>query len=139
MMGQIELAPFIQVTLKAGFRRLPGINNRGSRPAGLMVDAARAMTRLTAHVEGVGATCPELGVGSRGEIARDILVALSATFRADELRAGNFGRGHDCASDGGAGDQDDGDDRADDRNESPAITAFRPACSCRVFHCKGPF
>ena len=107
MVGQIELAPLVQMAVEAGFRRFLRINYRGSRPPRLVMDAARAMTRFTAHVEGVGPACSEFGVRRSGEIARDILVALSAAFRADELGAGDLGWRDDRPGEGCAGDQDD--------------------------------
>jgi hypothetical protein len=87
------------------------------------MDAARAMTRFTAHVEGVGAACSEFGVRRSGEIARDILVALSAAFRADELGARDCGRRDDGTGNGRAGDKNYSDEERDDQGGEPPVAA----------------
>jgi hypothetical protein len=123
MVRQIELAPLVQMAVEAGFRGFPRIDYRGTRSPRLVMDAARAMARFTAHVEGVGAGRSEFGVRRSGEVTRNILVALSAALRADELGAWDCGRRDDGAGNGRAGDKNYSDEERDDQGGEPPVAA----------------
>ena len=53
MLRQVKFSVDIQVALKAGFRRLPQIDNRALRATGLVMDTSRAVTRFAADVRRV--------------------------------------------------------------------------------------
>jgi len=75
VMRQSERCANVQVTLKAGVRRLSRIDDRASAAAGLNVQAAGSVTRFAAHVLGVVAFCLEASVSGCPEVAHDLFVA----------------------------------------------------------------
>ena len=50
MAGQVESRPDVQMAAETGIRRFVRVENRVKRAAGLIVQAAWAMTRLATHV-----------------------------------------------------------------------------------------
>ena len=76
---QLKLCPHFQVTLKTSFRRLARIDNRVRCASARDVQAARAVTRLTANILRVLSFCLQSRVRRCSEIARDFIVACVAT------------------------------------------------------------
>ncbi len=75
-----ELATLLQMALEAGFRIFLGINDCVMRAAGLIVNAAGAVTGLTAHIESVAALGKHSRVVSGLEVFGNFLVALLAAL-----------------------------------------------------------
>jgi hypothetical protein len=76
---QLECRANFQVTLETSFRRLTRIDNRMRCASALDVQAARAVTRLTANILRVLSFCLQSRVRRCSEIARDFIVACVAT------------------------------------------------------------
>jgi hypothetical protein len=93
MMRQLELCPYLQVTLETSFRRFTRIYNRASAAAGFNVQTARAVARLTAHVLCVLSFGLQSRVRRGAKVAHDLFVAGFAFLRANELRARDAGWG----------------------------------------------
>ena len=95
MMGQLERGFHFRVALETGFRRFSWIEDRVTRAARLVVQAARPVTRFAPDILSVRSLGFEPSVSRRPKIARDRFVARRAFFRADEFRAGNTRRRED--------------------------------------------
>ena len=75
---QVELTSFVEMAIEADLGRPVWIDDGVASAAGLVVDAARAMTGFAAHVHGVWTAHFEFGVSCRRKIARDVFVAFGA-------------------------------------------------------------
>ena len=82
--GQLELSALVQVALEADFGRLPGIDDRVMRPAGLIVNAARAVARFASNLRGIRPMSLQPCMRRGSKTLRDVLVALRAACRADK-------------------------------------------------------
>ena len=96
-MGQFELPSHLEMTLEAGLGRFAGIDNRVRCAATFHMLAPGAVAGFAAHVLAVRALRHEPGMGRGAEVTHDLFMAIGAFFCADEFRAGNGGRRHDCA------------------------------------------
>ena len=124
MIGQIELAAHIHVTLVTGgldlarrFEREPSTQRFRLRPAGgeavrrfgfaagIRVQATGPVTGFAAGIEPVIALGDEPGVVGGLEAAINFVVALFAFRGADVLRAGNIRKHHRAAAEGAAGNR----------------------------------
>ena len=103
--GELELAFFIEMTLKAGVRCLFGIDDAVVRATGLIVDTAGAVAGFAADVFGVRSLGLEPGVGGGFEIARDLGMTFGASSGANKFGAGNLRRSDDGARHRGTGDE----------------------------------
>ena len=90
---QAEFAAFIEMTLKAGFRRFAGIDDGAFGTTGLNVLAAGTVAALAAEAFGVFALDNELGVGSGVEALDGFLVALGAFLGTHKRGASDLRRG----------------------------------------------
>ena len=146
MIRQAEISALLQVTLKAGFRIAPRINDGARLPAGLVVDAARAMAGFAAHLAGIFAFGQQSRVVRRVEFFGNFLMALHAAFRADECGPGNLWRGNDRVGKGAAGNDQHGGERGNQNCYCLRAMIARPHCNgheagdkVRGFHAIGPF
>src|SRR5437867_3298055 len=105
MARQIELPALVEMTLKTDAGRFPGIYDGVRRAAGLVVDAARAVTRFTADLLRVASFRFQQRMRRRLEILHNRGVALLATFRAGEFRPRNLRRRDQGVADRRAGNQ----------------------------------
>ena len=112
MVRQIEFTPFVQMTLEAGLWRFARIDDRVMGTAGFGVEAAGPVARFAADVDGVVTRRFQFGMGRGGKALRDILVALSAIFRAHVACPGNLRWNHGDAVNTDAGDKYRGQEQA---------------------------
>ncbi len=94
MRREIELASFINMALEACLGRFTRIDDRVMSSTRFMVNAARSMAGFTTQVDGVFAFGFEKRMRRGLEVLGDVLVALRAVIRSDEMRSGNLRRGH---------------------------------------------
>jgi hypothetical protein len=80
MMRQLKRCANVQVTLKAGVRRLSWIDDRAGAAAGLNVQTPGPVTRFATHVLGVIAFRLETSMSGGPEVAHDLFVACCAFF-----------------------------------------------------------
>ena len=140
--GQVELASLVEVAIEADFGGTIRIDDGMARAAGLVVDAAGAVTGFAAHVHRVWTAHLEFGVSRSRKIARDVFVTFRARLRAYELGALNLWWRHDGAGDGRAGDENYGDKAGTDQGGEPPVAAKPRTCPLRgrrAVHHKGPF
>jgi len=115
MMRQLKTCPHFEVTLEAGLRIAPRIDNRPTAAARFDMQTAGAMARFATHVRGLLYSyaaldlaafstalvcvdhfpCCSLQSRMRGcsEVAHDLMMARIARIGPDKLSAGNAGRG----------------------------------------------
>jgi hypothetical protein len=112
VIGEVELATFIEVTGETDFGGFFWIDDGMSGAARLIMDAAGAMAGFATHLGSVRTFGLEAGMNGGGEILGDIGMTFGAAFGAHESRAGNFRWHHDGAIEGGAGDNHRGGAKA---------------------------
>ena len=76
MVRQVELASFVEMALEASLRILTGVDNGAVAAATLVMQAAGAVARFTAHVMKVWPFGLQASVSGGGKIAMDLGVAL---------------------------------------------------------------
>lgn len=92
-MGQLEPAFHFKVAGEAHLGISVRIDDRVTRTAGLIVQAAGTMAAFASDVLGVGTVRHQPRVRGAGEVFVHFPVALGAGFRSYKFRAGNI-RGH---------------------------------------------
>ena len=97
VMRQLELCPHFQVALETSLGGLTRIDNSVRRAAAFYVKTSRPVTCFAANILCVFALCLQSRMRRSTKITRDILVTCLATFRANELRAGNAWRRKNCS------------------------------------------
>jgi hypothetical protein len=93
--GQIELAAFVEVTLKADLGGFPRVDNGMGGASGLIVDAARAVTGFTTDVRGIRTFRLQPRVSRSLKIPQNFGMTVTTGFGTHELRARNLRRGYD--------------------------------------------
>jgi len=94
-MRQLKLPAHVQMAGEAGFRRFPGIDDQTRRATALRMETARAVAGLTSDVYSVRSRRFQPCMRGRAEITHELLMAISALFRADKLRTGYTRRSDD--------------------------------------------
>lgn len=105
MVRQAELPALVEVALKTGLRRFARVDDGVTGAARLIVKAPRTVAGFAARVLGVVSRRFQSGVCGGLEIARNRLVTLRTSLRADEFRAGDIWRRQDGPIDRGAGNR----------------------------------
>jgi hypothetical protein len=91
-MRKAEFTALVEVTLETGFGRAIRIDYGVRGAAGFLVNAAGTMASLAADVHRVPGFGVESGVSGSSKAVVNFCVTFGAGCRADELRAGDFGR-----------------------------------------------
>ena len=86
MKRQVELAPLVEVTIKADLGRTIWIDDVVAPASSVRVDTARSMARFTAHLNGIRPFGHEVRVRGRRKWLGDLLVTISARRRTDKRR-----------------------------------------------------
>lgn len=108
VVGQVELASLVQMTLKTGLRRFFRIDDRVVPTAALIVYAAWAVAGFATQVDRIRSFGLKLRVRRGGEILGDVSVTFLTAFRPGKLRARDCRRSHDRPLHGRAGNGNDG-------------------------------
>jgi hypothetical protein len=118
VVGEIELAAFIEMTVETNFGRFPGINDGVAGAARLVMDAARSMARFTADLQRIGTLGLQARVCGCREIAGNIAVAFLTALGANERGVWDCrGRDYDPVN-GCAGDEQNGDGQRDKEDQN---------------------
>jgi hypothetical protein len=80
MVREVEFATLVEVALKTGLGRLFGIDDRVIGATGFVVNTARAMARLTAHIRRIGTLGLQQRVGGSLKIPGDFFMTLLTSF-----------------------------------------------------------
>jgi hypothetical protein len=114
---EIERAADVEVAGEAGVGGFQWIKDKRDIAAGLAVEAAGAVTRFAADIDGVIAFGLKSSVGGGGEVTDERIVAFGAGVGADVGGAGDGWGRHDSMSEGAARDEDDGGEGAEGEGE----------------------
>ena len=80
MVREVEFATLVEVALETGLGRLFWIDDRVIGATGFLVNTARAMARLTAHIRRIGTLGLQQRVGCGLKIPRDFFMTLLTSF-----------------------------------------------------------
>ena len=108
MIGEVELAAFIEVTGETDFGGFLRIDDGMTGAARLVMDAAGAVAGFATHLGSVLTFGLEARMNGAWEILRDIGMTFLAAFGAYKGRARDVRGDHDGAVNCGAGDNDRG-------------------------------
>lgn len=90
-MGQLKPRAYFEVALETGVGRFARIDNVSTAAASFHVQTAGTVARLASHVLGVLPLGLQPCMRCRAKFLRDFAVTRIASFRPDELRAGDTG------------------------------------------------
>ena len=119
MLGETKLRVNIEMALETGARIFAGIDDEAAASAThFNVFARRTVAGFTAgDVCELDVVFVQLAVGTGGEEARDVGVALDAGSIADVICALDMGRGNNGAADRGAGHENGGEKQKHSKQE----------------------
>ena len=125
MRRQVELGPLVQMACETGLGRFARVDDGPGCSARFHVQTAGAVARFATDVLGVIAGCLQTSMARGAKVLIDIFMAGFACFRTDERRARNLRWSYKLSpTDVGAGNDADGDERAQQKIDNPRQVAF---------------